>query len=42
MSLSLIKPSGDYHKLLAYQKANLVYDYYIVVCDGKNIKVKVK
>ena len=25
MSLSLIKPSGDYHKLLAYQKANLVY-----------------
>ena len=25
MSSSLIKPSGDYHKLLAYQKANLVY-----------------
>lgn len=25
MPSSLIKPSGDYHKLLAYQKANLVY-----------------
>lgn len=25
MSLAIIKPSGDYHKLLAYQKANLVY-----------------
>lgn len=25
-----------------YSEANLVPDYYIVVCDGKNIKVKVK
>lgn len=25
-----------------YSEANLVRGYYIVVCDGKNIKVKVK
>ena len=25
MPPSLIKPSGDYHKLIAYQKANLIY-----------------
>lgn len=25
-----------------YADANLMPDYYIVICDGKNIKVKVK
>ena len=36
VALTAATPSSD------YADANLMPDYYIVICDGKNIKVKVK